>query len=446
MQFRFIIFVLNSFFFCSSAFALTLSEALDLALKNNSEIQLEKSRFETIKANKNDAIIEFLPEVKATYQRGKQQNDAVDLNRGELDQEGNQDVKQINLIQPLFNGFTSVNKSKEIQSDIKQAQFYYQFKKDEIFLKTITSYINLFRSANLVNLRKKSEEYCETLLNLVKQRNKEGDVAGNEVIDFETRLFNSKSENLLAQKELFKARQEFENYVGIVVIDSIKLPLIDKNKISDSAEKLIDVALNQNNNLAQFQFKIKSAKSALNQVRGQFSPKAEISASMARQENVTYLDNHDLKSKSVFLNITVPLFQQGREYSALQKANKELIFAKREFEVNKEVLIKDIKQTYKEYLFYENLVKSDEDLIHLIQNKITRLEQQVKGGEGDIIDLLASKIELNKILEQKTDNLIGYITSYYKLLVLVGNFDIGLVNNYSENSKNTAINKPISSQ
>ena len=408
---------------CSHSNAASLNEALQNALNNNSDIKLEKSRLGQVKATKGDAISEFLPDINATYQRGRQKNDAVGIDRGDLDKINDQDVKQLNFTQPIFSGFSSYNNAKEIGYNIKSAEEYYKSKKFEILLSATESYLNLFKAKNLVSLKKQDEENTKKLLKLIQGRNRSGEVGGSEVIKYQTFVSTAISDRLMASKDLFKAEEEYNKIIG-KNDEEVFLPVIDKNKISGNSQDLVELAASNNPYLKTYKFKIKAARSAVNKSKGGFAPTVEIAASMSEQENVTYLNNRDLKSEAIYLNVKVPLFQKGMEYVGVSKANKDLSFAKREYQTNRENIVKDVKQTYKEFIFFGDLLKSQEELVELTNSRIENIAEQVKVGDGDIIDLLESKLELNKILIQQLNNKADYILSYYKLLMLTGKFEI----------------------
>ncbi len=335
-----------TFFFliiCNHSNAATLNEALQNALSNNSDIKLEKSRLGQVKATKGDAISEFLPDINATYQRGRQKNNAVGIDRGDLDKMNDQDVKQLNFTQPIFSGFSSYNNAQEIKYNIKSATEYYKSKKFEILLTAAESYLNLFKAKNLVNLKTEDEENTKKLLELIRGRNKSGEVGGSEVIKYQTFVSTAVSDRLMAKKDLFKAEEEYSKIIGRNDED-IFLPIVNKAKLSDNSQDLVELATSNNPYLKTYQFKIKAARSAVNKSKGKFAPTVEISASMSEQENVTYLNNRDLRSEAVYLNIKVPLFQKGTEYFGMSKANRNLSFAKREYQTTKENIIKDVKQ------------------------------------------------------------------------------------------------------
>jgi hypothetical protein len=119
---------------CSNSNATSLNEALQNALNNNSDIKLEKSRLGQVKATKGDAISEFLPDINATYQRGRQKNDAVGIDRGDLDKINDQDVKQLNFtcIVPLNNGtnYCKINQGSLKNSSGFKIQYRYINKED----------------------------------------------------------------------------------------------------------------------------------------------------------------------------------------------------------------------------------------------------------------------------------------------------------------------------
>ena len=202
------------------------------------------------------------------------------------------------------------------------------------------------------------------------------------------------------------------------------MPEIQKEEVSGNNKELLDLAVTNNPNLKTYLYKIKAARSAVNKSKGEFAPTVEIAASMSEQENVTYLNNRDLRSEAIYLNVKIPLFQKGAEYVGVSKASKNLSFAKREYQTNKENIVKEVNQTNKEFVFFGDLLKSQEELIELTNSRIAKIEEQVKVGDGDVIDLLESKLELNKILIQQLNNKADYILSYYKLLMLIGKFNL----------------------
>lgn len=411
------------FFASGNAYAVNLSNALEKALINSTEIKLEKSRYEQIEATKGDAVSNFLPDVKASFQYGRQKNDAIDLNRQELDKMTDQNYKQVNLSQPIFNGLKNYNHLKEIDYNIKAAKHYYYAKKDEILLESVSSYLNLLMSRNTYKLKTENLNISLDLLELIEQRNALGRIGKIEKIRYETSASAALSEKLIAKKDLLKAEAEYRRIFGNVD-ENLSLPEIIEGSIPNDILELEKLAKENNPSLRNYHFKILSAKSAYNKAKGEFSPTIALDANLSEQQNVTYIANKTLRSESLYININVPIFKQGTEYFGLKKANRNLNFTQNEYQVNYDNIIQDLIEAHKEYQFYKDIIKAHNELTKLTEDRVQKIAEQTKFGRGDIIDLYNAKIELNKILEEDLKNKTEYVAVYYKLLIIIGELKI----------------------
>jgi protease secretion system outer membrane protein len=409
-----IIFILFS---CSICYAKTIAEAIDYSLKHNAEILLEKARLEKANSFKGEGYVGFLPDIRASYQRGRKKDDALGIERdNNLDKMSDQDIKSLNINQPIFQGFRNYYKFKEIRANINEADSYFQQRRNEILLSVVGSYLNLYKLRQISSLKKENIAFHEELLALVKQRNLLGELSNSEVIIYETKLFNILLKNMEIKKDLFKAEQEYQNIMGDIDFD-LKLGKLDYASFPVNEEEFFANVVANNPDLQKFNHKIAAAISILKQNRGSFAPNIELAATVSEQDSVTYLDNRDLRTESLNLNISIPIFQKGSEYVNLSKAHKEVVFAKNEYNTNYYRLQKDIKQIYKEYNFYNDMITENKILLDFTQNRISVLDAQVKSGLGDVLDLLNAKIEFNSLQEQQLENKINYYINYYKILL-----------------------------
>ena len=402
----------------SVACATTIEESLLYVLSHNKELALEQARLEKERAKKGEVYTEFLPEIKFSMQRGRQQNDALDIDRGSLDEINDRHINQLDFTQPLFNGFKGYNKAKEINSTIRSAEQYYQNKKNDILVKGITAYINLYKAREVLLLKKSNVEHGKEILSLIKQRNSVGVEGGSKVTVYQTTLARYLSEELAAIEEEFKAEEEYSQ-VFERIDDDLKILATTLNRFDD-LEVVKQTIISNSPLLKQYAFKIDAAKAVVNQAKGEFSPKVDLVAQIQDQENVTYLDDSDLRTRSVYINITVPIFQKSSEYAKLRESKREWIFAQKEYDANKKALLKDILKTYKAYVFYQDLLGHSQHLIDLNQHRVTQLQQQIEAGEGDVVDGLTAKVELNNAIQKRVESYSSYLLNYYTLMVLSG--------------------------
>ena len=397
--------------------AKTINDILEYSLKNNSEILLEKARLDKEKSLVKDGIVGFLPEIKAHYQRGRKKDDALGIERdNNLDKMSDQNIKSISINQPIFQGFRNLYKIKEIKSNFARANSYYEQRVNEILYSIVESYLNLYKLRKIASYQKENIVNHEKLLKLIKQRNRLGELSNSEVIIYETKLFNILLKNMEIKKDLFKAEQEYDNYIGRVDFN-LELSKLDNVDFPNNEVEFFNQAVRSNSNLQKYKHIINSTKAILKQKRGSFSPNIELTASLSEQESVTYLNNRDLRTESLNLNISIPLFQKASEYFNLNKAHKEVVFAKNEYDKIYNDLRRDSKQIYKEYNFYKEMINENTILFNLTKDRITSLNEQIRLGVGDVIDLLNAKIELQALEEQQIEYQISYFLSYYRILL-----------------------------
>jgi outer membrane protein TolC len=270
----------------------------------------------------------------------------------------------------------------------------------------------------ILTFNKHNIKLHQNLFKLIKERNKLGVIDNSEVIIYEAQLFNILLKKMQIKTELFKAEQEYQHIIGSLDFD-LTLSKLTIDNFPINQVDLLKEALANNPNLKQYKYKIEALKQTLKQRKGDLAPQVNFVADISKQESVTYLDNRDLRTESFSLNITVPLFQKGREYVNLKKARKELLFAQHEYNKNVNDIAKDIKKTYREYNFYYEMINENKILINFTANKISGLTEKIKVGMGDRLDLLTAQLELNSLQEQQLNNQISYQQSYYKILLFL---------------------------
>jgi len=63
------------------------------------------------------------------------------------------------------------------------------------------------------------------------------------------------------------------------------------------------------------------------------------------------------------------------------------------------------------------MINENTILFNLTKDRITSLNEQIRLGVGDVIDLLNAKIELQALEEQQIEYKISYFLSYYRILL-----------------------------
>jgi len=149
---------------------LNLKEAIDLAVNKSHEAQLANTKVDTKKLELQSMKNNQYPDVKISGQYMRLTNASVDLKTNTNSDSGNSGsgpkvnqliLGQANVSLPLFSGF-------KLQNSIKVSDYLYQAEtaksiqtKEEIALKVVEYYANLYRAQKAVDLIKENLKSVE---------------------------------------------------------------------------------------------------------------------------------------------------------------------------------------------------------------------------------------------------------------------------------------------
>jgi outer membrane protein len=403
------------FFLSSSASATSLEEAIDIAKSNNKTIKAEDYKLEATKSLKSEAFSEFLPSVKASGQYGQRKSSAT-TSSASKGYNSNR-VEEISAEQPIFDGFGSVAKMHEADYKINSAASQNRSKKQEISFKVVQAYCDLFRYEQLLKIQKNSEELTEEISQLATTRKTKRVIDKSDAIKFEYEIAQVKARRFEYESKLMQAKFAYRNIVGDLHF-GLHLPPITPEKFDERTS--VEKAIANNENLKSYRFKHLASQSSYSVQKSEFSPSVSVVGSISRQNNAIYLNGQDFQNRSVYLNVSVPFFQKGVEYSNLNKTRNEMSAAREEVEVAKDELIKDVGQAMQEYELSLNMTSSNQSLFGLAKERAEILTKRFDAGTEDVIELLRAKIELNEKQISLINSQSDLTDAYYKIKFLLG--------------------------
>jgi len=396
------------------ALATNLRDVIDTAQANNRNIKLEQIRLNSVKTEKTRAIAEFLPSISASAGYG-QRNSFYEGQR--YDRSTKQKVEELKLEQPIFDGMHSVSKYHEANYKIKSGSAKTSDKIQEISFVAVQSYCNLFRYQELIKLQEENKELGKKFLDLVRRRKDFKVIDKADIIKFtyETSLTEEKYFDVV--NRFNKAKFDYQNIIG-ELHENLTKPEITEEEFD--RDKVLELALSSNHKVKSHHYDYLASKEAYSAEKSNFSPKVSLTASINKQDKVVYLNNQDLNSRSVFVNVSIPIFQKGVEYANVSKAGYERDAAKEEYEITKDTLIKEVKQTLEEYRFFSEMNDTNKKLFEMAKDRAEIFSKRLKSKVEDPIDAIRAKIEAN-------DRAINYIESqadlaitYYKIKYFLG--------------------------
>lgn len=400
--------------FSQNANCENLQQAVDIAKANNRNIKLERIRLDATKTTKTQAISEFLPSVKGNIQYGNRNS----FYQGQTyDRSGKQRSEELSVEQPLFDGLHSVSKYREADLKIKSGSSKTSDKVQEVSFLAIQAYCNLFRYQEILKLQEENKKLANKFLALVQRRKEARIIDKSDIIKFTYEASINEEKYLDALNRLNKAKFDYKTIVGELHENLVNPQITEENF---EAQKVLETVTNNNHNIRSYHYNYLASKASYNAEKSTFAPKVSLTASTNKQTNVLYLNGKDLDSRSVFVNVSIPIFQKGVEYANLQKAGYDRDAAREEYEITKENVVKEVNQALEEYAFFQQMNKTNKNLFELAKNRAEIFTKRSAKKVEDPIESIRVKIEANEREINYIDSQMELVIAHYKIKYFLG--------------------------
>jgi len=406
-------------FSAKNSFAFSIENAIDYALKNNQEIKLYEHKLNSSKNYNYQAIAEFLPKIFINIQSGERINNNFNVN--EFDRKKNRfNTREISLEHSIFNGFSSLINLKKSDKQYLIELAILKDKKQNLAIEIAKVYSNIFWQKKTLENYKKILDFTKKIIDIERDKldakliDKEQLIQGQ--IDLENLLQKIEEE----ESNLAKNYHDFFALVGVEFEGNKKIEILENNFNKNEILKKI----NQNFLLQSKYIKYQLSLDDIDSKTSEFLPKISLIANISKQKNNLYLSNKEINNRSIMLNFSIPIFQNGLEFIDYKMSKNQSEIAFDEYEIYKNYLNSELAKTLDDINFAIENLKICNDIISFLDEKNHILQTKFNVKIIDAIEFYRGKIslEMQKITQNKLQNILT--ASRYKILGLVGEINV----------------------
>jgi outer membrane protein TolC len=309
-----------------SASALTLDEAIDTALKNNSGLAAQTYTAESSKFQAEARKSGFFPKADVGYAYKHSSEKAFGYVEEQFSQAG------IELSYNLFNGGADRYGYLSAEKQYEAEKFTEKANREDVILAVKQAYIEILKAKENIAVADRAVALLENQLKDTKLAYSVGYVAKNEVLKVEAELSSTRQEQLLAASGYKKAVFALEQ---LTETDYPAAELFEPFSLTDSVaaySELKDKMLNNRSEIKYLKSLIESADYSKKSVKAGYLPKVNVGAGYYSYgqdlspsgRDYTY-DSETLLSASVNLNL-FDGFSRKNSVSAQESAKNSLVF------------------------------------------------------------------------------------------------------------------------
>ena len=420
---KLVLIILITIFYLNSVQAISLSEALLEAYKNNPELNAERENLNVSEQDLNISRSEFLPSITVSGSKSSEDTEK-NTNRSGADTAAtdvNSKTQSVLIEQKLFQGFAGIAEYEKNKIGLSLAEANFLKKEQDILFQAIEAYTGLTLAKEKLEINLSNINLSERQVETDRSRMERGQITIADVAQSESSLAESQAKLIETQNELLTSKLEYEKVIG--PLENIEI--LDKNKelnfeVPSSLSQAIEISKNNNPDLIISKLEYEQSEKDLTIAKSEFSPSATISLESSKTDDLSAtVDERD--KETVKATISWPLFKGGKNFA----------------EVNRSKSLKNRKKLLFDYAHKSNEtsvasawanLQSSESLLNSVQSQVKAAEianeaisAEYESGLGrSTLDLIQSNTILLNSKISLANSERNYLLAKFNLLKSIG--------------------------
>ncbi|MES2984671.1 MAG: TolC family outer membrane protein [Pseudomonadota bacterium] len=372
-----------------SAAASSFEDALTAAYQTNPRIKSERQKLEGTDEGVAQAVSGFRPTVTANYNPSRQRTSFG----GAPDVEGNGTTKSLTVSQPIFRGGGTWSSWQAASQRVKSGQYELSAVEQQVMLNAVTAYMNVVANSAILDLSRKNMGVLDEQLKAATTRFEVGEVTRTDVAQSEARLSAAKTGVIAAEGQLLSSIAAYERTMGGKPEGTLTVP--DKlPELPVTLDEALERARGANPQLLAALHNARASEYDVRTNQAQLLPRVSLVGSLSRQDGAGANGSTKFEQDSIGLQVAIPLYQSGAEYSRVREA--EAISRQRKHETIDQRMTNDeaVTQNWEQLESAIATIVSRNDQIKASALALDGVKQEQQYGSRTVLDVLDAEQEL----------------------------------------------------
>jgi outer membrane protein len=423
MKKKIFLIILVSVFINQNVFAVTLSEALLLAYKNNPELNAERENIQVSKEDLNISRSKFLPTITLSSSKSQQDTKKLTDRTGTNSSITDVDPKtqSIAIEQKLFQGFAGVASMQKSKIGLNLADAKLLKTEQEVLYKAIEAYSGLMFANEKLKINQTNLDLLERQVETDQARLERAQITLADLAQSESSFAGAQAKFIQAKNEMITAKLVYEKIIGpITNVDELN-KVSDLNfEIPENLNKAIEISKNNNPNLIIAKLDYEQSEKDVTISRAELSPSATLSLSSTKTDDLS--SSFDEQDKDIAkATISWPMFKGGKNIASLNRSknlkNRKKLLLDNAIKTNDT----DVASAWSSFQLSKSLLNSVVLQVRAAEIANEGITTEYESGLGrSTLDVIQS----NSILLTSQISLVeserNYLLSQFKLLQSVG--------------------------
>jgi outer membrane protein len=228
----------------------------------------------------------------------------------------------VNGAQTLFNGEQTANKVRKAESQVSAARETMRMMEESVLLGAATAYMDMSRDAANLEVQQNNIRVLQRTLRDTQNRFSAGQVTATDVAQAEAQLAAGEANLHAAESTLMTTRANYRRLIGVEAGNLTPASPVDR-LAPNNLNAAIAVGTAENPSVTAALYGVDVAQLQVKIAEGALWPTLALQGSVQQQAYSNIL-TPNLFLGTVMLNLSVPIYQGGAEYSAI-RLDKETV-------------------------------------------------------------------------------------------------------------------------
>lgn len=407
--------------------AQALADALIAAYLNNPTLLAARAALRATDEGVPQALANWRPEVSVTSDYGGSRITNTRNTGSDIDQVRHPLSMGLTVSQPLFRGGRTLAATSGAENTVRAERARLMNTEQTIMLNAVTAFVNAFRDTAVLQLNTNNEQVLKRQLEATRDRFQVGEITRTDVHQAEARLARAVADRIQSEGDLEISRANYENVVGEAAPNSLNAPALPEG-MPDSREAALKLAATKNPAVIGAEFDKRAAVDNADEVLGELLPTVSLDGEWSRDYESAG-ESGRTTTKSVTLNLSVPIYQQGSVYSRLREARQTAAQRTITIDQQRRDSVEAGSQAWESLLTARARVKAFSTQIDASVVALEGVQREAAVGSRTVLDVLDAEQEL---LDSRVSHVRAQrdeLVASYQLLSAVGKLtarDLGL--------------------
>lgn len=404
--------------FAEAANAYDITDAINSSLQNNMQLKNSLIQLQAANLNRSAAVTEFLPQVVA------QASDYKTISRGVFQKSGVQRQDQIGISQEIFSGgrgLYNLNASKYIS---EAAAIQYQSSIDNIIIQTVQVYESVIASREAYNVTLQNVESLKKIEKQSEIKLSVGTITKTNMLEAKARLASAMSEKERAYSDMKNSEENFKYVTGEEA--PVQMSEIDISSIAlpKDLDVFLETVAQNNQSILASEKNLQAKKFATRSTKTTLLPTVSASAALFKQGawNPIFMNTsvwREFSGGNYQVSVTLPIFQNGKEYVNIRKAQLEEEAASNNRDDTIMKAHKDAASAWHQYNQAKISIESDADSVNYYKEFARGADEEFNMGTKTLTDLLQAQVQYEnartKLIQDKANMIISALNIKFLL-------------------------------